>query len=117
MKTLNLSAISLCLFLTACGTERQVETANGTGGNGGTTAPAPTTPVTPGTGATSFAELLPTLNTYCVPCHQSSAYFKSEAAFRASDAQERAASGNMPPPVSKEAKNLSATDRKRIVGF
>ncbi len=110
MKVVLLAAV--LSLVAACGTEREVEVANDTGQGDSTATPAPGAAP-----ATGFAAIQPVLNTYCVPCHQNAPYLKGEAAFRASDAQRRTASLNMPPPASIQAKNLSAADRKKITSF
>ena len=102
MKRLYLIAV---LFLGACG---------------GTEAAPPLAPpdLPPDDGTPlSFTDVSKITKIYCLPCHASSPYFKTEAAFRASQAQERAGNRSMPPQVSAEAANLSDADRARLVAF
>lgn len=75
--------------------------------------PSPTPSPNPG-GKTSFADAQGIMQKYCVECHASAAFTKSEQALVASSAKSRVQNSTMPPPYSTQ---MSAGDKQKFLGF
>lgn len=102
-------AMLFLFLLTACGAPAPQE------------APAPVPGPTPGPnpnpnpgGKTSFAEAQGIMQKYCVECHASAAFTKSEQALIASSSKSRVQNSTMPPPY---ATPLPAGEKARFLGF
>lgn len=76
-------------------------------------APQPRPIPTPG-GKPSFAEMQSIMQKYCVDCHSSAAFIKSETALIASTAKTRVQNATMPPPYAGQ---VSAADKARFISF
>jgi len=102
-------AMLFLFLLTACGAPAPQE------------APAPLPGPVPGPnpnpnpgGKTSFAEAQGIMQKYCVECHASAAFTKSEQALIASSSKSRVQNSTMPPPY---ATPLPAGEKARFLGF
>jgi mono/diheme cytochrome c family protein len=97
------------LFLAGCGAAPQAQT------EPPSTVPNPPGPVNPPTGGkTSFAEAQRIMQTYCIECHASAAFTKSEQALIASSSKSRVQNSSMPPPY---ATPLPAGDKAKFLNF
>jgi hypothetical protein len=76
-------------------------------------APGPNPNPNPG-GKTSFAEAQGIMQKYCVECHASAAFTKSEQALIASSSKSRVQNSTMPPPY---ATPLPAGEKAKFLGF
>jgi uncharacterized membrane protein len=88
-----------------CGSQRELE---------------PKTPIPESPGQPSgkdFAQVTAITNQYCLRCHSTSPFLKSEAAWDASEAKARLTARSMPPGGTNEAKNLSDKDRSFLISF
>lgn len=65
-------------------------------------------------GKPSFAEEQQIMQKYCIDCHASAAFTKSETALIASTAKNRVQNATMPPPYSVQ---MSPADKARFVSF
>lgn len=91
-----------------CGSEREVEPKT----------PLPTPKPTPGPGGeTDFTDVQAITSQFCVRCHSTSQFLKSETAWRSSEAKARVGNSSMPPPATNEARNITAADRAVLVNF
>lgn len=97
----------LFLILTSCGAPAPQETP--------VPAPFPTPGPNPNPGGkTSFAEAQGIMQKYCVECHASAAFTKSEQALIASSSKSRVQNSTMPPPY---ATPLPAGEKARFLNF
>lgn len=97
--------VGFTLFM-GCGSQREVEpTAPIPGGN----LPAP--------GGDQFAQVQAVTTQYCLRCHGTSQFLKTEKAWDASEAKARLTARSMPPAGTNEAKSLSDTDRSFLISF
>lgn len=95
------------LFVGGCGSERQIEPK----------APIPSPTQTPLPGGIQFSQVQGITGTYCLRCHSTSQFLKSEQAWRSSDARARLTARTMPQAGSAESKNLSDADRGLLISF
>ncbi len=93
--------------LVGCGSQREVEPK----------APIPQPTGQPNPGSTSFADVQKITTDYCLRCHTTSQFLKSEAGWRGSAAKERLSNNSMPPAGTPEARNLSQADRNKLIAF
>lgn len=70
--------------------------------------------IVPQTGKPSFAEEQQIMQKYCVECHASSAFTKSEQALIGSTAKQRVQNATMPPNYATQ---LAAADKARFISF
>jgi hypothetical protein len=97
----------ILITITACGAPQPAETP--------TPAPVHTPNPTPNPGGkTSFAEAQRIMQSYCVECHASAAFTKSEQALTASSSKSRVQNSTMPPPY---ATPLPAGDKAKFLNF
>lgn len=75
--------------------------------------PGPNPNPNPG-GKTSFAEAQGIMQKYCVECHASAAFTKSEQALVASSSKSRVQNSTMPPPYAGQ---MSAGDKTKFLNF
>ena len=102
--------INILLTVWGCGSQREVEPK--------APVPVPTVQPTPGPGGqTSFADVQAITKDYCLRCHSTAPFLQSEAGWKGSQAKTRVSNQSMPPPGTAEARNLSATDRQKLVSF
>lgn len=94
--------------LGGCGSQREVEPK--------TPVPQPTAGPSPG-GPIAFAEVQKLTTDYCLRCHTTSQFLKTEDAWRQSAAKTRLSNQSMPPPGTPEARNLTAADRQKLISF
>ena len=111
-----LLAFSMVSLMASCGSEREIEPKAG----GAPVAAQP--PVAgddddDGDAGDSFADIQPLVTAYCSRCHSSDAFITSGSAWQASNAAARLANSSMPPPSTQEARNLSSSDRQRLINF
>lgn len=102
-------AMLFLFLLTACGAPAPQEAPAPVPGP----APGPNPNPNPG-GKTSFAEAQGIMQKYCVECHASAAFTKSEQALIASSSKSRVQNSTMPPPY---ATPLPAGEKARFLGF
>lgn len=77
--------------------------------------PQPTVTPTPNPGGkTSFADASAIMQKYCVECHASAAFTKSEQALIASSSKNRVQNSSMPPPYATQ---MQAADKAKFLGF
>jgi hypothetical protein len=99
--------LALLFVMTACGAPQPQETQ--------VPVPQPTPGPGPNPGGkTSFAEAQRIMQTYCVECHASAAFTKSEQALVASSSKSRVQNSTMPPPY---ATPLPAGDKAKFLNF
>lgn len=97
--------VGFTLFM-GCGSQREVEPK----------APFPDTgPSEPG--ASGFAEVQAVTTQYCLRCHSTSQFLKTEKAWDASEAKARLTARTMPPAGTNESKSLSDADRSFLISF
>jgi mono/diheme cytochrome c family protein len=101
--------LALLFVITACGAPQPQAVDN----------PAPAPQPTPGPnpnpgGKTSFAETQRIMQTYCVECHASAAFTKSEQALIASSSKSRVQNSTMPPPYATQ---LPAGEKAKFLNF
>lgn len=65
-------------------------------------------------GKTSFAEAQSIMQKYCVECHASAAFTKTEQALVASSSKSRVQNSTMPPPY---ATPMAAGDKSKFLNF
>lgn len=100
--------IALLFIITSCGAPQpQAED------------PAPLPQPSPGPvpnpgGKTSFAEAQRIMQAYCIDCHASAAFTKSEQALIASSSKSRVQNSTMPPPY---ATPLPAGEKAKYLNF
>lgn len=94
----------ISLFLQGCGSQRVVES---------------TAPISkqPDLGNTDFKNVQAITNQYCLRCHASSQFLKTEKAWDASEARSRLTARSMPPAGTNESKSLSDVDRSYLISF
>jgi hypothetical protein len=103
---MRLFLLILLLLSNGCGSRREVD---------GPT-PQPTVKPTPG-GDISFQDVQAITSQFCIRCHTTSQFLKSETAWRASEAKQRVSNGSMPAAGSAEARAITAADRGVLVNF
>jgi hypothetical protein len=97
----------LFIVMTGCGAPQAQETQAPT--------PQPTPNPTPNPGGkTSFAEAQRIMQTYCIECHASAAFTKTEQALIASSSKSRVQNSTMPPPY---ATPLPAGEKTKFLNF
>lgn len=65
----------------------------------------------------AFGQVTALTNQFCLKCHLSSGFLKTENQWRASDARSRLTARTMPQVGSNEAKILSDKDRSFLISF
>ena len=108
------NVLLFCLFLSSCGSEREVVSQQPQ-----TAQPVPQQPdpgLKPG-GGSSFSEVAAIMKVSCARCHTKDQFISNEQAFNSSNAQTRVSNLSMPPPSSQEARGITAAERQKIVSF
>jgi len=93
-------------LLQGCGSQREVEPK----------APIPG-PGNEQPGGSQFSQVQAVTTQYCLRCHGTSQFLKTEKAWDASEAQARLTARSMPPAGTNEAKSLSDADRSFLISF
>jgi hypothetical protein len=75
--------------------------------------PTPTPTPNPG-GKTSFADASAIMQKYCVECHATAPFTKSEQALVASSSKNRVQNSTMPPPYATQ---MAAGDKQKFLSF
>lgn len=101
--------IAIFMLLAACGAPAPQQQPT----PGPSPTPGPTPTPTPG-GKTSFADAQAIMQKYCVECHATAPFTKSEQALVASSAKNRVQNSTMPPPYSNQ---MSAGDKQKFLNF
>lgn len=103
----DVSKVLIAMTLWGCGSSREVDPK----------APVPQGPVDPGKPGHDFSQVTAITSQYCLRCHSTSGFLKSEAQWDASEAKARLTARSMPPAGTNEAKNLSDADRSFLISF
>ena len=102
-----LKIFALVLLMVGCGSEREIEPKEAPPAAGPPPVSAPS----------SFAEIKPLLDKYCIRCHAGDGFLLAEARWKASQGPARVQNKSMPQAGSQEAKAFTEADRAKILSL